>query len=75
MIQRLRRGSSDRTDVAIEGGLQSEGRWRRRGRRSFGMIQRTGGVVIRMPANLKQAAIAPLIQGATIEGNDVRIDK
>ena len=41
----------------------------------FGMIQRTGEVVIRMLANVKQVTIAPLIRGTIAEGSVVYTDE
>lgn len=41
----------------------------------FGMIQRSGEVVIRMLANVKQATIAPLIQSTIIPGTTVFTDE
>ena len=41
----------------------------------FGMIQRTGEVVIRMLANVKQVTIGPLIKRAIAEGTVVYTDE
>lgn len=41
----------------------------------FGMIQRTGEVVIRMLANVKRVTIAPLVQGTIAEGSVVYTDE
>jgi transposase-like protein len=41
----------------------------------FGMLQRTGEVVIRMLANVKQVTIAPLIRATIAEGSVVYTDE
>ena len=41
----------------------------------FGMLQRTGAVVIRMLANVKQVTIGPLIKATITEGSVVYTDE
>jgi transposase-like protein len=41
----------------------------------FGMLQRTGEVVIRMLANVRQVTIAPLIRGTIAAGSVVSTDE
>jgi transposase len=41
----------------------------------FGMLQRTGEVVIRMLANVQQVTIAPLIRGTIAAGSVVYTDE
>jgi len=64
-----------RPTPAAEGGAGPGGRWRRRSRRSFGMIQRTGEVVIRMLADGPADDHRPAHQGDNRPGSTVYTDE